>query len=215
MIRLWEEEMRAGSRVLRRETLARLGGAKQIVRTHLDQIMDKVSEGERDAASRLLDFLVTPSGTKIAHSLADLAYFAKLPPGQVQPLLTMLAAPQARVLRAVVTSGDRTERYEIFHDVLGAAILDWRTRYVQTDTEKRVALEAADREREVAWQREAKVAQKLALAERARAEEAEKHGNEQKESANKLRRPRIGGDGSSSRRFDSSHRISFHVACRE
>ena len=71
-------------------------------------------------------FQFPSSGTKIANSLADLAYFAKLPLEQVQPILAMLTAPQARVLRAIVTSGDGTERHEIFHDVLGEAILDWR-----------------------------------------------------------------------------------------
>jgi hypothetical protein len=39
MTRLWEEELDAGSRVLRRETLERLGGAERIVRTHLVRVM--------------------------------------------------------------------------------------------------------------------------------------------------------------------------------
>src|SRR5204862_3307647 len=35
MTRLWEEERRRGSHVLRKQTLDDLGGAEQIVRTHL------------------------------------------------------------------------------------------------------------------------------------------------------------------------------------
>jgi len=131
LTRLWEEEMNTGSRVLRLQTLNALHGAKHIVRTHLDQAMDRLGADQQDAATRLFDFLVTPSGTKIAHSVADLAYFAKLPLDRVQPLLTILAAQEVRVLRAVAASGNQPERYEIFHDVLAPAILDWRVRQEQ------------------------------------------------------------------------------------
>jgi hypothetical protein len=50
---LWDEEMCARSRVLRSETLVRLGSAKQIVRTHLDQVLENLSEDEREVAARL------------------------------------------------------------------------------------------------------------------------------------------------------------------
>ena len=39
MTRLWEEELKGGSNVLRLETLNRLGGAERIVRTHLDKTL--------------------------------------------------------------------------------------------------------------------------------------------------------------------------------
>jgi hypothetical protein len=166
LTRLWQEEMGAGSRVMRRETLDRLHGAKQIVRTHLDQVMERANEDERGVASRLFDFLVTPSRTKIAHTLTDLAYFAKLSPERVRPVLTMLAGPEVRVLRAVAASGNQAERYEIFHDVLAAAILDWRTRQLQAQEQaeavKRAAQEAAQREQEAVRQRERETTEKLA-----------------------------------------------------
>jgi hypothetical protein len=192
LTRLWNEEMGIGSRLLRCETLSRLGGAKQIVRTHLDQVMTKFGEDERDTAARLFDFLVTPSGTKIAHSLADLGYFARSPLERVQPVLALLAAPEVRVLRAVPASGNQPERFEIFHDVLASAILDWRARHVQTQeraqAEKRAAFEAAEREQEAARRRELKAAQELARAQAERAEIAEKHVKERLEAASKLRR---------------------------
>jgi WD40 repeat protein len=155
--RLWDEEVRAGSSVLRRATLDRLQGAKQIVRTHLDQVMQKLDENERNITSQLFHYLVTPSGTKIAHSLADLALYAKLPPERVQPVLATLAAPGVRVLRAFVASGNQPERYEIFHDVLAPAIVDWRTRHVQKlerlEAEKRAAEEAEKSAQYIARQR--------------------------------------------------------------
>src|SRR6266536_1787700 len=78
LTRLWEEESAAGSRVLRLETLDRLGGAARIVPAHLDAAMAKLSGPERDVAARVLHFLVTPSGTKIAHRAFDLAEYAEV-----------------------------------------------------------------------------------------------------------------------------------------
>src|SRR5262249_35494196 len=50
MTRLWKEEVDGGSRVLRLETLTRLGGAEKIVKTHLDDVMQGFSEGDREIA---------------------------------------------------------------------------------------------------------------------------------------------------------------------
>jgi hypothetical protein len=126
LTRLWEEESTAGSRVLRLETLDRLGGAARIVPAHLDAAMANLSGPERDVAARVLHFLVTPSGTKIAHRASDLAEYAKVSADVVGLLLDHLGGPQARILRG---TGDG--RYEIYHDVLAAAILDWRARRLQ------------------------------------------------------------------------------------
>ncbi len=126
LTRLWEEESAAGSRVLRLETLDRLGGAARIVPAHLDAAMARLSRPERDVAARVLHFLVTPSGTKIAHRASDLAAYAKVSADVVGLLLDHLGGPQARILRG---TGDG--RYEIYHDVLAAAILDWRARRLQ------------------------------------------------------------------------------------
>jgi hypothetical protein len=124
LTRLWEEESTAGSRVLRLETLDHLGGAQRIVPAHLDTAMAKLQPRERDVAARVFRFLVTPSGTKIAHCASDLADYAGVPADEVGPLLDTLGGPQARILRR---TGDG--RYEIYHDVLAAAILDyWRAR---------------------------------------------------------------------------------------
>src|SRR5439155_6293432 len=69
---LWEEAIRAGSRVLTLATLNRLGGVEKIVRPHLENILNKWAESDRDVAARLFLFLVTPDGTKVAHSLTNL-----------------------------------------------------------------------------------------------------------------------------------------------
>jgi hypothetical protein len=131
MTRLWDEEVRAKSLALRLETLNRLGGAERIVLTHLDEAMSALPAKERDIAASLFRFLVTPSGTKIAYSASDIAAYVLLPEAQVSVVLQELAG-QIRILRPIASVGDdQPVRYEIFHDVLAGAILDWRQRYVQ------------------------------------------------------------------------------------
>jgi hypothetical protein len=137
MQRLWEDATSAGEPSLRLETLQRLGGAEQIVHTHLDATMDAMSARERDVAARIFSFLVTPSGTKIAHSGPDLAAYAAVPLSELDPVLAKLSA--ARVLMPVAPSSEQDAvRYEIYHDVLAAAIVDWRSRYLH-DRERDVA----------------------------------------------------------------------------
>ena len=148
MSRLWTEERRAESRVLRLETLNQLGGAERIVRTHLDEVMSTLPPSEQEVAARVFHHLVTPSGSKIAHTVADLAGYVGLPQGDVQPVLGKLSSPEVRILRPIGPPPDRPAvlRYEIFHDVLAPAILDWRARQVQ-------ALERADAEARAEEQR--------------------------------------------------------------
>jgi len=148
MTRLWDEETRAGSQTLRLETLKRLGGAERIVRTHLDASMDALPPGEQEVAAHVFNYLVTPSGTKIAHTGPDLAEYAELPQERVAAVLEELSGPEVRVLRPVPPPPGQpgASRYEIFHDVLGPAVLDWRARFVR-------AQERAEAEQQLAQER--------------------------------------------------------------
>ena len=67
---------RAWLRRLRATTLAELGGAEQIVEEHLERALAGLDDDERDLVARLFNHLVTPSGTKIAHAVDDLARYA-------------------------------------------------------------------------------------------------------------------------------------------
>ncbi|HEY7207319.1 MAG TPA: cytochrome D1 domain-containing protein [Gaiellaceae bacterium] len=125
LARLWDEERRAGSRELRLETLERLGGAERIIRTHLDLALDGLSAAEQKTAAAIFRYLVTPSGTKIAHRVDDLAEYSDRPRAAVASVLAELATGETRVVRPV---GE--DSYEIYHDVLAAAVLDWRSRHL-------------------------------------------------------------------------------------
>ena len=147
--RLWEEELAVGSSLMRLETLERLGGANEVVRTHLERALSEFPTEDKDVAADVFSHLVTPSGTKIAHGLHDLARYAHVEESRLEPIVTRLV--HERILRPVakrangsVKEGGDTAPYEIFHDVLGEAVLDWRTRH---ESERRVALERGESDR--------------------------------------------------------------------
>lgn len=139
MLRLWQEERRAASSVLRLNTLKELGGAERIVRTHLDEAMNSLPRAECQIALNVFRYLVTPSGTKIAHTIPDLAEYAGVSTAQLTPVINKLTL-QSRILRRVSSPSGKDEatRYEIFHDVLAAAILDWQMRQRLTAERARV-----------------------------------------------------------------------------
>src|SRR5215204_4529213 len=126
MERVWNEEHARGSRLLRASTLVALGGAAAIVRDHLDRALGGLDEDAQDAAALMFEHLVTPSGTKIAHRASDLAKFARLPAARAAPVLGALG--RERILRPLDDTDAGGDRYEIFHDVLAHAILEWRRR---------------------------------------------------------------------------------------
>jgi WD40 repeat protein len=127
LARLWHLEAERGSRTLRRETLGELGGAQRIVENHLERAMAELSPQEKGAAAAMYHFLVTPSGTKIAHGVRDLAGYASVDEDEAAGVLQRLTSE--RIVRASSENGPSTTRYEIFHDVLADAVLAWRSRF--------------------------------------------------------------------------------------
>lgn len=125
--RLWEVERASGSSVLRHETLTELGGAASIVGDHLVRALRELSPAEKETSAGLFHHLVTPSGTKIAHTVPDLARYAGADEDAVRTVARKLVAE--RILRTVAGASGGEPRLEIFHDVLAGAVLDWGTRF--------------------------------------------------------------------------------------
>jgi photosystem II stability/assembly factor-like uncharacterized protein len=125
LTRLWAEETGRGSTLLRRQTLDELGGAEKIVSNYLDETMAGLPASRQAIAARFFDRLVTLGGAKIALSLDELTRYAKADPAAVRYVLQELQAK--RLLRGVRSPAGET-LYEIFHDVLAQAILDWQSR---------------------------------------------------------------------------------------
>src|SRR3954468_923511 len=141
MERLWDAERAAGSSRLRLRTLDDLGGAEQIVKDHLGGALETLPAASQAAAAAIFNHLVTPSGTKIAHSVSDLAEYAGTPTAELEPVLQALASE--RILRPVGGTDDSL-RYEIYHDVVAQPALTWRA---QHRTEREVERKLADAHR--------------------------------------------------------------------
>ena len=141
--RLWEVERERGSLTLKAATLTELGGAGRIVEEHLGHALAGLDDDdERDLVARLFNHLVTPSGTKIAHAVDDLARYGDVDSASVGPVLGALEA--ARILRRVPGKSGGPPRYEIFHDVLAPAVLAWRDRH---ESDRALAAELAQARR--------------------------------------------------------------------
>jgi hypothetical protein len=122
--RLWDEEVRAGSRKLRLASLKQIGGARQIVEKHVNEVLANLPRDEdREIAACMFRYLVTPSRSKIAQDTESLIGYGEAAEAEVRKVLAWLSdKSESRILRRL----DAPERYEIFHDVLAQPILDWR-----------------------------------------------------------------------------------------
>ena len=129
LIKLWQAEGGAAATALRESTLTtRLGGVGRIVRDHVNGVMGSLSAHEQSLCAKMFDRLVTPLGSKIAFPTAALAspevVGDNVNPQQVEILLNKLTPTEARILKPVTTNG--SSGFEIFHDVLGVPVLEWK-----------------------------------------------------------------------------------------
>ncbi len=148
MTELWQAaSARSGDRVLNADRLDELGGAKAIVRRHVEREMTKLNDQGREIAAKLFLHLVTPSGAKYALQTRDLVEISEQPADAVMQVLTPLT--EARLLRRL----DPPERYEIFHDAFAVALLDWRKAYLQDRVQARALREAEARRSELVRRR--------------------------------------------------------------
>lgn len=158
LARLWDAEVKAGSRELQEQTLTDLGGSVKILQTHVDEVMAGLDTDEdRAIAASIFEYLVTPSGTKIAQAPGDLVQYASASENRVRSVLRDLTDRQdTRILRRLSTP----ERYELYHDVLAQGVLDWCRRYWAEQRRK----EEQDRQKEETDRRERELEQAKALA---------------------------------------------------
>jgi WD40 repeat protein len=160
LIRLWEKERASGSSVLRCSTLDELGGAKKIVETHLRSVMDELSPEQQDVAAKIFRYLVTPTGAKAAQTAEVLAEWSGVPVPSVRELLRLLSSGRQSILRPVPPPPGMagSSPYEIFHDVMGSAVLEWRRNHVaqqqQAEAARRLKAEREEASRRLSAERE-------------------------------------------------------------
>ena len=171
LITLWNKEKADGSRLLRFDTYEKLGRAEGIVGNYLNEIMKVFSDDDRRLAAHMFRYLVTPAGIKVAHTPGDLTKYinderqlegaGSLPEERVENVervLDRLCEPGVRILQKVAPLPGQPDsaRYEIFHDVLGPAILEWqRPRRDSELAEKAAAKARAEAEEEAKRRRSA------------------------------------------------------------
>jgi hypothetical protein len=143
MTRIWKDANTLTTHELKAATLEKLGddqktGAQKIVEQYLDKFMERLSEADQDIAAAVFYYLVTPSGTKIAHAVNDLAEYTELPKEGIKQLLdTLLKLRQGaeneeyRILRVVNrrVGKNESEAYEVYHDALAPAVLAWSEKH--------------------------------------------------------------------------------------
>jgi len=136
LARLWEEEVRKNSQLLRLSTLNSLKGAEEIIHSHLDAAMNRLKTSQQEVASYIFNYLVTPSGTKIALSAQDMEHFTDISLSQTQSVMNRLSDRDIRILRPISTEQPEQKEtlYELFHDALAPAIVDWRAKYLSRKT---------------------------------------------------------------------------------
>ncbi len=139
--RLWKEEVQHGSHILRRSTLG-TNDLTQIVKMHFDEVMARFSEGELRVCASIFQFMVTADHAKIALSASALAEWGNVGKLEVTRVMEKLCGGGSRVMRTVAAPQGEP-LYEIFHDVLAPAVLDWRTRWIQEQQRIHAEQEAA------------------------------------------------------------------------
>jgi len=146
MSKLWKFERENGSAKLQLDTFQSLGRAQTIVNDHLRTVMDELSDEQQDLAERVFQYLVTSSGTKIAHTARDLAGWVLIDRQEVQSVLESLSSGADRILRRVAARPEYPDepRYEIFHDKLAKAILAWCVEHGREREVRKVKKEQVD-----------------------------------------------------------------------
>jgi len=148
MEHLWRDAISNGSFRLTTRDL----NVDKIAKTHFNRRIEHLPENDKQLASLIFRQLVTRSGNKIAHTASDLADYCGRPSevARVEAILEGLSDYPGRILRP------RMGRYEIRHDALAPAILEWCA------SEQRRRDQAAAREREAELTRRAETEQRSA-----------------------------------------------------
>lgn len=126
MTRLWDDEVRAGSSILRLETLQNLGNSNKIFDDYLEDRLRELPQEDKETVGNIFLHLVDREGIRSPAAAQDLADRTKIPLYQIEPALVKLKERGVLVVRS---SGTNTTRFEVPHDILGFAILRWRQQF--------------------------------------------------------------------------------------
>ncbi|MCP4283602.1 MAG: hypothetical protein GY792_04005, partial [Gammaproteobacteria bacterium] len=147
--KLWETEQHNPQKFIRTKTYTTLQGAEQIVKGHVEQVMEKLTLREQALAFQMFQYLVTSRGTKMAYRDEDLADTLGVPVAEVRPILEHLAGRDVRILR--LDNRPDGQWYELYHDVFADIIRGW-TEQFRGDENRHIYSQIATATRE--WQQQ-------------------------------------------------------------
>ena len=97
-----------------------------LVRTYFDEKLKLINHDEAEAATEILRGLVRGGGHKRARTVQSLAKETALSKEKVEAVLINLSSEPFTILRAL--KGNKETLYELNHDVMSFAIMDWSNR---------------------------------------------------------------------------------------
>lgn len=128
MREIWDAARYADSSVLRLESLSSLGGPSHIIENYATRLIERLTPRQQGNLARMLRFLVTPSGVRLALTTEDIGALADVSVSEVRGVLDILT--DARVLRLFVLRDDPGRyRYELSHDFLVPTLFAWSAKY--------------------------------------------------------------------------------------
>lgn len=141
---LWQEEQKKRSDILRLETFQRLGGREAIIKNYFNEqikeLEETVTPKEVKLVAKFVGYLITPSGTKIAYPIQDLVKKVEVKESELRPLLDALR--KRNLLNPVSCPTNPSQLcYEISHDILAPAILEWHNNYWKKYNERKLKVE--------------------------------------------------------------------------
>ncbi|HEY0079010.1 MAG TPA: WD40 repeat domain-containing protein [Pyrinomonadaceae bacterium] len=105
--------------------------SQAMLRAFCYEKLDALQKSEKNLAAQAFDFLVTKQGAKMAYELTNLSEHMRVPEAQLKQTLDKLSEPRARILRSS-TSPDSSYWYELYHDMYGPIVDDWKQQYRRT-----------------------------------------------------------------------------------
>ena len=104
------------------------GDAREMLKSFCEEILDAFNKRDRALIAEAFNYLVTKKGAKMAYALSSLAEHMGVKEDRLQSVLHRLSDPDSRILRES-KGPDDVLWYELYHDMYGKIIDEWRQAY--------------------------------------------------------------------------------------
>ena len=109
-----------------------VGDARSMLKSFCEDILKAFKKHERSLLAEAFNFLVTKRGAKMAYELSSLADHMSVKEDVLKPVLHRLSDFNSRILRES-NGPDQALWFELYHDMYGPIIDQWRRAYRQEE----------------------------------------------------------------------------------